>query len=207
MLTLGSGCEPGAGSTGVVMMEWERGYMEACVEALCVRRGEAVLEVGYGLGFSAAALQLKQPGTHVVLECAPLVIARCEAWAATRAGASCAKATWQQALAHRGCDGPLQHHASFQAVFFDDFPLVRDAPTLAANASRWTTFLRAVAPKLAHGARLTGYLADASALATLPRGFTLAGVSTFKVRPPEDCPYHAPGEDECLVPLIVYSHP
>ena len=49
-LVLPAGVEPSAGRTGVVMMAWERPYMEACVLALGLTRDDTVLEIGWGLG-------------------------------------------------------------------------------------------------------------------------------------------------------------
>jgi hypothetical protein len=36
------------GSNTIVMMEWERPYMEACVDALKISPSDSVLEIGFG---------------------------------------------------------------------------------------------------------------------------------------------------------------
>ena len=41
---------PYRGSNKIMMMEWEKGYMEACVDALQITPGSHVLEIGFGLG-------------------------------------------------------------------------------------------------------------------------------------------------------------
>ena len=48
---------PAEGASSVVMMAWERPYMEALVDALAITSTDTVLEIGYGLGFSCAAIQ------------------------------------------------------------------------------------------------------------------------------------------------------
>ena len=52
---------PAEGTSSVVMMAWERPYMEALVDALEVTPADTVLEIGYGLGFSCAAIQRRKP--------------------------------------------------------------------------------------------------------------------------------------------------
>ena len=135
-----------------VMMEWERPYMEACVEALAIRPGrDAVLEIGFGLGFSAARIQDQRPRRHTIIECDPAVLLRLRAWASTRPSVSIVQGTWQDAMglcgrreegvgsvragasADGGADGgaggggatslasPTLPGAPFDCAFFDDY--------------------------------------------------------------------------------------
>ena len=66
----------------MVMMKWEQPYMEALVEALDLRGTDAVCEVGFGLGYSATAIQRRRPARHVIIEPDAAVLARAHAWAA-----------------------------------------------------------------------------------------------------------------------------
>ena len=184
--------DPSVGASRVVMMRWEKPYMEACADALDVGADDAVLEVGYGLGFSAARVAAARPRRHVVAECDETVAAR-----AAAAGFEVAATTWQAFLARAPTD-------SYTRVFFDDFPIVAAA---AGDASRWRTFLRAVTPHLAAGARVTGYAADEALLrASLPGGFALESAAAFACEPPPDCPYLAPGAGDALVvPVVVFN--
>ena len=174
------------------MMRWEKPYMEACADALNVGADDAVLEVGYGLGFSAARVAAARPRRHVIAECDETVAAR-----AAAAGFEVAATTWQAFLARPPA-------TLFTRVFFDDFPIVAAA---AGDASRWRTFLRAVTPHLAAGARVTGYAADEALLrASLPGGFALESAAAFACEPPPDCPYLAPGAGDALVvPVVVFN--
>ena len=59
-----------------VMEDWEKDYMEELAKVACLNKG-AVLEVGYGLGLSADAIQKRQIASHYIIECHPDVMARC----------------------------------------------------------------------------------------------------------------------------------
>ncbi|KAJ1462529.1 hypothetical protein M885DRAFT_553820 [Pelagophyceae sp. CCMP2097] len=178
-------------------MAWERDYMEACVVKLAPTPQDRVLEVGFGLGFSATAIAAGEPKRHTILECAPAVLRRAHAWAASRGNTDIVAETWQSYLA------PREGAAAFDAVFFDDFPLQAQP----RGESRWHTFLRAVEPRLAENARLTGYFANDGALADLPTGFAVESRAKFDVEPSEDCPYFSK-EDEALLVILRYSrHP
>lgn len=132
---------------GQVMMQWERPLMVACVDALRLRSGvDDVLEIGFGLGFSATAIQGRCPRSHTIVDCSPVVMERAREWAsgygwtsdvgrqgsadaadanggdsATRLpqpGIHLVEGRWQEALGAMARAG-----ARFTAVFFDDFPL------------------------------------------------------------------------------------
>ena len=198
---------PAEGATSVVMMAWERPYMEALVEALDVTPRDTVLEVGYGLGFSCAAIQKRRPRRHVVVECDAGVRARMPAQLEVVA------ATWQAYLSRpfsaagtvvfdREDDrGYLALDAGpFSAVFFDDFPIV----ATPSRGSRWRTFLEAVRPLLTKDARIVGYCCDAVRLRkALPDGFDIASFEPYYVTPPDDCPYVATAAgDKCAICVI-----
>jgi hypothetical protein len=98
-----------------VMMEWERAYMERCVAALDIRRGaDRVLEVGFGLAYSAAHVQRFGPRRHTIIECDEEVLQRADAFATAHPSVRVVRGTWQAALPALG---------EFDCVFFDDFPL------------------------------------------------------------------------------------
>ena len=49
-----------------VMMEWEKPYMEACIDKL--KPSGNVLEVGFGMGYSATQIQKYKPKSHTIIE-------------------------------------------------------------------------------------------------------------------------------------------
>ena len=94
----------------------------------------------------------------------------------------------------------------FDAVFFDDFPIV----ATPSRGSRWRSFLEALVPHIAWAApprRVVGYCCDADRLrAALPDGYSLVSVTPFELKPPADCPYvsEAAG-DRCFVVVIGFD--
>ena len=206
---------PAEGASSVVMMAWERPYMEALVDALEVTPADSVLEIGYGLGFSCAAIQRRKPRRHVVVECDANVRARIPdgvevvsdyvpaRWdrppqrGAASHGVEVAATTWQ---AYIDSVNFYDDAERFDAVFFDDFPIV----ATPSRGSRWRTFLQAVRPLLRPRCRVVGYCCDAERLrAALPVGYSLVSVAPFALTPPADCPYvsEAAG-DRCVVAVI-----
>ncbi len=95
-----------------VMMEWEKPYMHACIDAL--KPFGDVLEVGFGLAYSAERIQSYQPKSHTIVEFHPEIAACARKWAERRPGVKIVEDTWQKALARLGV---------FDCIFFDDYPL------------------------------------------------------------------------------------
>src|SRR5436309_2470867 len=59
-----------------VMEDWEITYMENLAD-IAAAKGGTILELGFGLGLSAKAIQAHNIDTHYIIECHPDVIARC----------------------------------------------------------------------------------------------------------------------------------
>ena len=62
-----------------VMMEWEKPYMEACIDKL-QPKGD-VLEIGFGMGYSATQIQKYKPKSHTIIEMDKTVIKKLKKWA------------------------------------------------------------------------------------------------------------------------------
>ncbi|MBS0653672.1 MAG: class I SAM-dependent methyltransferase [Verrucomicrobia bacterium] len=95
-----------------VMMEWEKPYMEACIDAL--QPFGDVLEIGFGCGYSATRIQSFKPKSHTIIEFHPMVAQKARAWAKQYPNVKIVEGTWQNALSSLGV---------FDAIFFDDYPL------------------------------------------------------------------------------------
>ncbi len=95
-----------------VMMEWERPYMEACIDALA-STGD-VLEIGFGCGYASTHIQRYKPRSHTIIEYHPVVAAKAREWAKEYANITIIEDTWQNAIEKLG---------QFDAIFFDDYPL------------------------------------------------------------------------------------
>lgn len=99
-----------------VMMQWEKQYMQRCADALRIQRSSRVLEVGFGLAYSATHIQSYHPTHHTIIECDAAVIQDAEAFAGMHSGVEVVRGTWQSVL-------PTLKNEQFDCVFFDDYPL------------------------------------------------------------------------------------
>lgn len=94
------------------MMEWEKPYMEALVERL--DPSGDVLEVGFGLGYSADAIQKYNIKSHTIIESNPVVLEKLHKWAKHQKNqVNIVEGTWQNRL---------RDLTKFDSVFFDDSP-------------------------------------------------------------------------------------
>lgn len=93
-----------------VMMEWEKPYMEACVDAI-KPKGD-VLEIGFGLGYSATHIQKFHPKSHTIIESDPVVVAKAKEWAKKHSNVTIVEGMWQDVLPKLKI---------FDVIFFDDY--------------------------------------------------------------------------------------
>ena len=101
-----------------VMMEWEKPYMEALVEKL--NPSGDVLEIGFGLGYSADVIQKYDINTHTIIECNPEVLKKLRKWAKKQKHpVIIVEGTWQEKLP------TINQH--FDSFFMDDYPFT-DCP-------------------------------------------------------------------------------
>jgi hypothetical protein len=182
-----------------VMMEWEKEYMHQCVDALKISTSDRVLEIGFGLAYSATHIQSFRPSKHVIIECDEKILKYAKDFEATHSSAEIIPGTWQQELSKLGM---------FECVFFDDYPL----PELESNEkkpkafkqyrSRWYAFLDAVKSHLVPGGRITGYMARDIQF-EYP-GFDIE-MSPVSVQTSKLCDYFP--HDTALVPIMTKLFP
>jgi hypothetical protein len=96
-----------------VMMAWEKSYMEKCIDYL-KPKGD-VLEIGFGMGYSATQIQKYTPKSHTIIECDFEVIKKCKEWAKNYNNVNIIEAKWQEVI----CTDKLK---KYNEIFFDDFP-------------------------------------------------------------------------------------
>ena len=106
---------------GQVMMLWEKPYMEASIDNL-EPTGD-VLEIGFGLGFSATQIMKYNPKSYTIIECDPAIIKKIETWRENypHIPIHIIEGRWQQKLHTLG---------RFDEIYFDDYPLnlTKDTP-------------------------------------------------------------------------------
>jgi len=100
-----------------VMMEWERPYMEKCIEFL--EPSGSVLEIGFGMGYSAEKLcSYKDVTEYTVIECSPVVWEKFETFKKElrkkrpELKINIVKGRWEDLL----CECKI-----YDRVFFDDY--------------------------------------------------------------------------------------
>tara|TARA_A100001201_G_scaffold89209_4_gene78177 strand:+ start:20362 stop:21006 length:645 start_codon:yes stop_codon:yes gene_type:complete len=84
LLILGDGTQ--------AMMEWEKPYMEACVQRL--QPYGDVLEIGFGMGYSASEIQKFDVDSHTIIEPDPVVYERALEWASQYEKVQIVKGSW-----------------------------------------------------------------------------------------------------------------
>ena len=87
--------------------------MEACIDFLQPKGN--VLEIGFGMGYSATAIQKYNPKSYTIIECDPIVIKKCKEWAKNYNNVTIIEAKWQEVI----CTDRLK---IYDEIFFDDFP-------------------------------------------------------------------------------------
>lgn len=100
-----------------VMESWETPVMQGMVDDLRIGGESDVLEIGFGLGISAAQIAEKTPRSYTVIELHPDVADRAEEWAAGSAiqSTTVVRNAYQSAA-------PRMQDNSFDAIFFDPYP-------------------------------------------------------------------------------------
>ena len=95
-----------------VMMEWEKPYMEAMVEKL--NPSGDVLEIGFGMGYSANAIQKFDINSHTIIEADENVLKKLKEWAPLQKHkVNIIEECWQYCL-------PSMTQ-KFDSFFFDDY--------------------------------------------------------------------------------------
>ena len=74
------------------MMEWEKKYMEDCIDFM--QPYGDVLEVGWGMGYSATQIMKWNPKSYTVLEPDPIVYNRAVEWAKEYSNVTVLKQPW-----------------------------------------------------------------------------------------------------------------
>ncbi len=100
------------------MEDWEINYMERLAEIACRNEGN-VLELGFGMGLSARAIEAHNIDGHYVIECHPDVIAKCIKNFHYAIGANrlhLLSGFWQDIT-------PLIKDETFDGILFDTYPM------------------------------------------------------------------------------------
>jgi len=181
-----------------VMEDWELGYMQDLAK-VATSRGGKILELGYGLGLSAAAIQSHNIESHYVIECNTDVIKK--AFENSRSAIEknrfhILSGFWQDVT-------PLIMDETFDGILFDTYPLTEEE---IHKNHFW--FFKEAHRLLKPGGILT-YYSDESRefsqqhiLKLTEAGFKKENIKfeTCNVNPPKDCEYWQ--EKTIIIPII-----
>lgn len=181
-----------------VMEDWETGYMHALAR-IATSRGGVVLELGYGMGISASAVQAAEIDSHVVVECHPEVIKKCvtdNADALTSGRMHVFSGLWQDVT-------PRLASESFDGILFDTYPIKQDE-MIGPHMYFFDEAHRLLKP----GGVLTYYSDEATGFRPphmerlVNAGFREEniGFQVCEVNPPENCEYW---QDPTIIAPIV----
>ena len=181
-----------------VMEDWEIGYMQKLAQIASSNHG-TVLEVGYGLGLSAKALQSNGIDVHYVIECHPDVVTKCvqdfhQAIAENRMHVL--SGFWEDVTS-------LLPGESFDGILFDTYPLSEEQ-----IHSNHFWFFEEAYRLLKPGGIFTYYSDEATNFSDLhlaklkAAGFKKKNIryEICKVNPPKNCEYWQ--EKTILAPIV-----
>lgn len=172
-----------------VMQAWETPLMVAMAEAI-TRKGGSILEIGFGMGISATAIQAAGAARHVIVEANSQVGQAFERWRDqhARGAVEMVFGRWQDVEASLG---------TFDGIFFDTYPLnetewhqhVRGDATYAEH------FFAAAARHLASDGVFTYFTCEIDTIGRPHQRALFKHFEEFSVRiidglkPPPDCNY------------------
>lgn len=117
------------------MMEWEKKYMEDCIDFM--QPYGDVLEVGFGMGYSANQIMKWNPKSYTVLEPDPMVYNRAVEWAKEYSNVTVLKQPWPD----------LTGLGKYDCFFFDPY-LEGDLTEVTINNCAVTFFVLKCAQEL-----------------------------------------------------------
>jgi hypothetical protein len=158
-----------------VMMEWEKPYMKKLIQHL-KPKGD-VLEIGFGLGYSANEIQNYNIKSHTIIEPEESVIKELEIWSKKQKNKiKIVKGYWQNVLHTLG---------KFDSIFFDDAPTKQFQDI--ENIRMYKFFYLMLNNHVNKNAKMTWYC-DKN-LKWLSHPATEFSIKSYKTKVPKHCEY------------------
>ena len=167
-----------------IMMEWEKPYMEACIDKL--NPYGRVLEMGFGLGYSATQIQkYENVKEHIIIDCSPVVWRKMNDFLTQYPKAKLEKGRWQDILSELG---------KFDCIFFDD---TMDEITNSLNKNQHDFIKEIFINHTDIGARLVCY---SGKHITIDESNISLEIEEYKIKVPSNCKYV--NNDILYIPLF-----
>jgi hypothetical protein len=94
------------------LMDWKKSYIELLIDEL--HPFGDTLEIGFGLGDSAARIQTYKLKSHTIIEIDPQITEKAKLWGNKHENVKVIQGPWQNVLSQLGV---------FDVIFFNDYPL------------------------------------------------------------------------------------
>jgi guanidinoacetate N-methyltransferase len=181
-----------------VMEDWEADYMDMLAD-IASSQGGLVLELGFGMGISARAIQKRKIKAHYVIECHPDVAKKCVEDFREEIGTGrlhLLTGFWQDIT-------PLLADKSFDGILFDTYPLSEEE-----IHSNHFWFFKEASRLLKPNGVLTYYSDEATNYSQMhldkliEAGFKRDDIQSkiCRVNPPPDCEYWQ--DNTLMAPVI-----
>ena len=171
-----------------VMMEWEKPYIKKLVKHL--KPTGHVLEIGFGLGYSASEIQKYDIKSHTIIE--PIMIKELKEWSKKQKHkVNIVQGYWQKVLETLG---------KFDTIFFDDAP--SDKFPDPDNIRNYKFFYLMLNNHVNKNARMTWYCDVA--LRWLSNPAAEFSIKSVKIKIPEHCRYTK--GNKLYLPLIKFNN-
>ena len=181
-----------------VMMEWEQSYMQKSIDLL--NPSGNVLEIGFGLGYSATQIQKYNPKSYTVIEINPSVIEKAKKWAEKYNNVTIIEGSWQKELYKLG---------KFDEIFFDDFPLnisqESTVQSILESSNRLNLFVDLCIQQHTYvGSKISAYLNDNKKIKLSSSSFPFTDIyqKSIKTTIPANCDYRDLNEQKVSLLLI-----
>tara|TARA_B110000211_G_C13982041_1_gene509868 strand:- start:78 stop:761 length:684 start_codon:yes stop_codon:yes gene_type:complete len=181
-----------------VMMEWEQSYMQKSIDLL--NPSGNVLEIGFGLGYSATQIQKYNPKSYTVIEINPSVIEKAKKWAEKYNNVTIIEGSWQKELYKLG---------KFDEIFFDDFPLnisqESTVQSILESRNRLNLFVDLCIQQHTYvGSKISAYLNNNKKIKLSSSSFPFTDIyqKSLKTTIPANCDYRDLNEQKVSLLLI-----
>lgn len=179
-----------------VMLPWEKEYMEYCINML--HPSGDVLEIGFGLGYSANQIQKFPIRSHTIVECSRKVVKESRIWANDQTHpVNIIEGTWQNVLCLLG---------KFDTVFFDDCFLTEHP--YEHNIAGFKYFLEQAVRFHSKQTTKIGWYCEDPPPERTERLFKKLNLqyelTEFKIKKPKNIEYAKKHKDVMFVPQLTY---